>query len=107
VLTVPGSKHDLCPALFRKTLNSPSGAQLMLSAHPAVNGYLALYRPVEGESGEEEEWHPTLFIPLPVQLGFSLTLTTVTWYVMASIFCYPCAAGTETLVSQLSANQSR
>jgi len=43
-LKVLGSKHSLSAGFV----------------HPAVNGYLTLFRAGEGEGGEEEEWCPHL-----------------------------------------------
>ena len=45
----PGFKTQLVHWMFQK-----------LSAHPAINGYLTLFRAGEGEGGDGEEWHPHL-----------------------------------------------
>ena len=44
VLKVLGSKHSLYSGVFNNSL-----------VHPAVNGYLTLFRAGEGEGGVEEE----------------------------------------------------
>jgi len=45
---------------------------LSCSVHPANKGYSALFRAVEGEGGEEEEWHLTSVTSFSVQIS-SLT----------------------------------
>jgi len=47
-LKVPGSKHSLCTGFFKN------------SVHPAVSGYLTLFRAGEGEGGEDDGWHTTM-----------------------------------------------
>jgi len=55
MLKIQSSKHSLNAEFFA----------INLSLHPAVNGYLALFRAGEGEGGEEEEWSPTSVTSLP------------------------------------------
>ena len=55
--------------LFQNSLCSPSREHLTLFIHPAGNRYLTLFRAVEGEGGEEEEWCHTPVTPSSVQVG--------------------------------------
>jgi len=57
VLKVPGSKHSLWAVSFKT-----------FSVHPAVNGYMTLFRGGEGEGSEGEEWCSTAVTPLQVQV---------------------------------------
>jgi len=54
-------------ALFTGAEGTQRDSSIALSVHPAVNGYLTLFRAGEGEKGrEEKEGRPTSVTPLPV-----------------------------------------